>query len=259
MADIHAWAPGQVVKLFKAGVPRRVSWHEAAKTRAVFAAGVPAPEVFEEVKLEGRFGFVLQRLEGPTLLELLQSGAKTPEEAGAVLAPLYMCVHQATPPAEALFLRDWVDAAARSSDLIPQHIAAGVLAWLDLLQPGDGLCHCDLHPANVIMSPEGPKIVDWTAAVRAPAIVDLARCHLTLTEFIPEDYEPPERPPAINAAVQSEYARLAGTSAGALRAEMQPYLPVLRAFALAEPWGFAPAVRARLIRRIEDALDLEPG
>jgi hypothetical protein len=28
-ADVHAWAPGQVVKLFKAGVPQRVSWWEA--------------------------------------------------------------------------------------------------------------------------------------------------------------------------------------------------------------------------------------
>ena len=37
-ADIHAWAPGQVVKLFKAGVPLRLSWWEARMTRAVFAA-----------------------------------------------------------------------------------------------------------------------------------------------------------------------------------------------------------------------------
>ncbi len=60
-ADVHAWAPGQVVKLFKAGVPRRVSWHEARMARAVFAAGAPAPEVFGEVTLEGRFGIVLSR------------------------------------------------------------------------------------------------------------------------------------------------------------------------------------------------------
>ena len=53
MADIHAWAPGQVLKPFKAGVPRRVGGHEARKTRAVFAAGAPAPEVLDEVTLEG--------------------------------------------------------------------------------------------------------------------------------------------------------------------------------------------------------------
>jgi hypothetical protein len=27
-ADVHAWAPGQVVKLFKAGFERRHSWRE---------------------------------------------------------------------------------------------------------------------------------------------------------------------------------------------------------------------------------------
>ena len=68
-ADVHAWAPGQVVKLFKAGIPRRVGQHEAQMTRAVFAAGGPAPEVFGEVTLDGRFGIVLPRLDGPTLLQ----------------------------------------------------------------------------------------------------------------------------------------------------------------------------------------------
>src|SRR6516162_7936614 len=62
-ADVHAWAPGQVVKLFKAGFPRRHSWWETRMTRAVFAAGAPAPEVFDEVTVEGRFGVVLQRLD----------------------------------------------------------------------------------------------------------------------------------------------------------------------------------------------------
>ena len=68
-ADVHAWAPGQVVKLFKAGTPRRNSVHEARMTRAVFAAGLPAPEVFGKVTLEERFGIVLGRLDGPTLLQ----------------------------------------------------------------------------------------------------------------------------------------------------------------------------------------------
>jgi hypothetical protein len=35
-SDVHAWAPGQVVKLFKAGVSQRLSRHEARVTRAVF-------------------------------------------------------------------------------------------------------------------------------------------------------------------------------------------------------------------------------
>ena len=66
-ADVYAWAPGQVVKLFKSGVSQRLCRHEARMTRAVFAAGVLAPEVFDEVTLEGRFGIVLSRFDGSTL------------------------------------------------------------------------------------------------------------------------------------------------------------------------------------------------
>jgi hypothetical protein len=58
-----AWAPGQAVKLFKPGGERRLCRHEAQMTRAAFAAGLPAPEVFDEVTLEGRFGIVLSRFE----------------------------------------------------------------------------------------------------------------------------------------------------------------------------------------------------
>src|SRR5262245_11554169 len=47
--------------------------HPAAVTGAAFAAGLPAPEVFEKVNLEGRFGIVLSRLDGPTLLQLLRT------------------------------------------------------------------------------------------------------------------------------------------------------------------------------------------
>ena len=55
-SEAYAWAPGQVVKLFKPGVSRWMPWFETRMLRAVHAAGVPVPEVFGEVTLDGRFG-----------------------------------------------------------------------------------------------------------------------------------------------------------------------------------------------------------
>jgi Ser/Thr protein kinase RdoA (MazF antagonist) len=253
-ADIHVWAPGKIVKLFKAGVAPRHGRHEARMTRAAFAAGAPAPEVFEEVTLEGRFGIVLQRFDGPTLLQLLLARAMTYEQVGAILATLYISVHKLPPPPDVVSLRDWIDTASRfSGDLLPKHITTGVLTLIDRLPPGDGLCHADLHPGNVIMTADGPKIIDWVCAVRAPGVFDIGRCHVTLSELSPEDADP-ERPRAINAAVQSEYARLAGMSPAELTATMQPYLPILRAFVLLQRRPASPAQRERLIQRIAAAL-----
>ena len=142
-ADIHAWAPGQVVKLFKEGFPLELRQQEARMTRAAFAAGVPAPEVFGEVTLDGRFGIVLGRLDGPTLLQLTRSGGLTFAQAGATLASLGLSVHRMSPPPEAFHLRGWMAAEfSLSGDIVPKHIASGILELIDRLQqPGDGLCH----------------------------------------------------------------------------------------------------------------------
>jgi aminoglycoside phosphotransferase (APT) family kinase protein len=254
--EAYAWAPDQVVKLFKAGVSHQFGRHEVRMIRAVLAAGLPVPEVFGEVTLDGRFGIVLQRLDGPTLWQLSRTGAVTFEQAGAIVAALAMSVHKTPPPPEVISMRDYMGNELRLDDgKVPKHIATDVLALIDRLSPGDGLCHCDLSPGNVIMTAEGPKLVDWTFAMRAPAAVDLGFLHVILSELAPEIADNPERPRATNAAAQSEYARLAGMSLAELTAAMQPYLPIVRTFVVLG--DVVPSLRARLIQRIEVGLRSE--
>ncbi len=253
-ADVHAWAPGQVVKLFKPGVSPRHGRHEARITHAAFAAGVPVPQVFDEVELDGRFGIVMSRLDGPALVQLLLAGDVTAEQVGTILATLYLSVHNAPPPPGAISLRDWVATASRlSRDILPEHIAAGVLALIDRLPPGDGLCHGDLHPGNVIVTADGPRIIDWACALRASAVFDIARAHISLSELVPEGGDP-ALPHAIDAAVQSGYACLAGTSPAELTAAMQPYLPILRCVVILQRRPMSPSQRERLLQRIAASL-----
>jgi tRNA A-37 threonylcarbamoyl transferase component Bud32 len=257
MSDVHAWAPGQVVKLFKAGIPRRIPWWEARMTRAVFAAGGPAPRVLDEVKVEGRRGLVLPRLEGPTLLQLLQTDAMPLREAGAILAALGLSVHQTPTPPDVLSIRDYMAGSLRLPDAqIPERVAAGILALVDRLPTDERLAHCDLHPGNVIMTAEGPRLIDWTGTKRGGAPLDLAVCHFLRTELVVESLGSPERQQALSAAMQCEYARLAGKSPEALRTAMEAHLPIVRVFFLLS--GVArPATRERLLQRLEADLRSE--
>jgi Ser/Thr protein kinase RdoA (MazF antagonist) len=257
-ADIYVWAPGQVIKLFTKGFPLALSRQEARMTQAVFAAGAPAPEVFGEVTLDGRFGIVLGRLDGPTLLQATRGGAVTFAEAGAILASLGLAVHRMPPPAGASRLRGWMEHEIRlSGDLTPKPIASAVLDLIDRLQqPGDGLCHGDIHPGNVIMTANGPRLIDWTFSIRAPAAFDHGSTHISLTEFALDVTDNPRRPLAVNAAAQSEYARMSGEPVAALRQTMKMWLPVaiVRYFLLmggptSERWR-------RMMQRAETALRL---
>ena len=156
-------------------------------------------------------------------------------------------------PIYVLTLRDWVNVWLQgTSGRLPQHIATGILALLERLQPGDELCHGDLHPGNVIMTAEGPRLVDWTSSVRGPAAFDLAHSHIMLTEFAPQTADDPERPRAVNAALQSEYARLVGLSPAALTAAIESYLPISSVLFLLG--GAFPAHRERLLQHVEAAL-----
>lgn len=251
-AEVYAWAPGQVVKLSRPGMPPWVLQHEARMTRAVFAAGGPAPEVLDEVTLDGRFGIVLPRFDGPTLRQATRTGAITREQAGAILATLCLAVHQTPPPPNALSLRQAMDARLQfAGNVLPERIIAGVFALIEHPAHDDVLCHSDLHPGNVIITAQGPKLIDWLGAARAPAAYEIAQCQVLMSELDPEHDEDPEGTP-VNSALQAEYARLTGIAPAALTAAMQPYLPIVRVFLLLG--GARPEVRERLLQRVEAAL-----
>jgi hypothetical protein len=245
--DVHAWAPGQVVKLSKPGIPQWVVQHETQMTRAVFAAGGPAPEVLGEVTLDGRFGIVLPRFDGPTLTQAVRTGA--------ILATLCLAVHKTRPPPDALSLREAMDARLRfAGSVLPERITTGIFALIEHLAPDDVLCHSDLHPSNVIMTAQGPRLIDWLGAARAPPAYEMAQCHVLISELDPEHADNPEQA-TVNSVLQAEYARLAGIEPAALTAAMQPYLPIVRVFLLLG--GAKPDVRERLMQRVEAALRSE--
>ena len=250
MSDVHAWAPGQVVKLFRAGIPGRICGWEARMTRAVFAAGGPAPEVLDEVKVDGRRGIVLPRLDGPTLMDEVLTGAVSASDAGAILAALARSVHETPAIAELLPVREYMESMLRLPEAgIPETVATGVLALIDRLPTDERLSHGDLHPGNVILTAKGPMLIDWTGAKQGGAPLDLATCQFHRTELVVERHGPQDQRLALGDAMQAEYARLAGVAPDTLQAEIDAHLPVVRVFFLLS--GVAkPATRERLLQRL---------
>lgn len=137
-SEVFDLGDGRVLRRFKnGGHPGR----EALVMRHARLHGYPVPEVLDVTT----DALVLEKVEGPTMWEDAAGRPATVRAHAAALARLHRELHEIDAP-----------------DGLP---AVG---------DGDRLLHLDLHPANVILSPEGPVIVDWTNARRGEPAFDVA-------------------------------------------------------------------------------------
>ncbi|MFI6246572.1 phosphotransferase family protein [Streptomyces sp. NPDC051016] len=129
----------------------REGWGDAAAEGAVMTYvrehGYPAPRVRPS---GSRTELVMERLAGPTMLAVLLSGEMGPEEGGALLASLLRRLH--------------------------------AVPGRDPADPGARVLHLDLHPDNVMLTVDGPRVIDWTNAEDGPPGLDWAMSAVILAQ-----------------------------------------------------------------------------
>jgi aminoglycoside phosphotransferase (APT) family kinase protein len=181
-AEIFAWDEGRVLKLLRRAEAEGEARSESALTRQAHAAGAPAPAVYETVWVEGRPGIVFERLSGPTMLALLTAQPWWVIRLARQLAEVHVRLHRCSgaglpPQAERVArLARWVKTAA----LFDEATREQVLNRLVRVPEGDRVCHGDFHPDNVVLTPRGPVVVDWTNAWCGHPLADVARTAVIL-------------------------------------------------------------------------------
>ncbi|MEV5434515.1 phosphotransferase [Streptomyces sp. NPDC052682] len=130
----------------------RNGWGDATAEAAVMAHvgryGYPVPRV--RLDRSSRTDLVMERLPGPTMLQACLAGSFSPGEAGAVLARLLLRLHQVP--------------ARHSTD------------------PAVRVLHLDLHPDNVLLTPGGPRVIDWSNTEEGDPGLDWAMSAVILAQ-----------------------------------------------------------------------------
>jgi len=179
-AEIYAWGNDRVLKLYYNWCLADWAQYEATVQQAVHAAGIPSPRVDEIIHIEGRHGVVMERITGPTMLEVLEKQPWRLSEFAGIQAELHAAVHNChVTGLEKAGAKLWGMIARAPS--IPGSSKQWLMARLVSLPDGDAVCHYDFHPMNVIMSLRGPVIIDWMAASAGNPLLDISRTWLVLT------------------------------------------------------------------------------
>ncbi|TCN37687.1 tRNA A-37 threonylcarbamoyl transferase component Bud32 [Kribbella orskensis] len=133
-ADVYSLDEAWVVRRYRDGRPVR---DEADFMRWVRKYDYPVPAVRQ---VEGP-DIVLERLTGPTLADAAIAGDVSPVELGLIHADLH-----------------------RRLQAIPAPSGTA----------GQVVVHGDLHPYNVILTADGPVVIDWANAEEGPPEFDVA-------------------------------------------------------------------------------------
>ncbi|MFI9629891.1 phosphotransferase [Streptomyces sp. NPDC052042] len=144
-ADVYALDDNWVLRRNRDG---QDATHEWAVMAYLSAHGYPVPRLGPRDAGTAPGDLVLRRLAGPTMLASLESGTLSAPRAATVLAGLLSELH--TVPAR----------------LSPQ--------------PEDRILHLDLHPGNVILTPRGPVVIDWSSTAEGAPALDRAMTALAV-------------------------------------------------------------------------------
>lgn len=234
-AEVFAYGAGRVIKLYRTGTPHGIPEYEVRATRAAFASGAPVPEVFGTERVDGRAGIILERCDGPTLMQMVVEGSIGPDDAGCELARVHASLHAGRYEADVWTFRQFVGFMCGQLSLrgIPGDVIDRGLTVSRGLPEVATLCHGDLHFGNVLMTGEGPRIIDWTSAMLASPLADVARQHLTMALFsAPSEYANARQ--LAEASFMRTYAELTGTTEAALREAIAPYVTVMAVMRMSE-------------------------
>ena len=147
--DIFELGPELVLRRTRAG---RSLEAEAHVMQYVHQHGYPVPVVHE--LRAGGTEIVMDRIDGPIMMDAMLKRLWTLPTAAATLADLHDRLHAIAAP-------DWMR---------------------QLRDGGNQIVHLDLHPLNVILNPKrGPVVIDWANASRGDGLFDVAATYVLLT------------------------------------------------------------------------------
>jgi len=163
-----------VLKLFHPWVAPAAVQKDFRATRALHAAGIPAPATYELIDVEGRQGIIFERIDGCSMLSRVQAKPWTLFRAVRQLAELHAQVHSCESPIELPSRRERIAKAIEIAPGLSEAERQSARRCLAALPDGGALYHGDFHPENILYSSRGPIIIDWGAATRGDALGDVA-------------------------------------------------------------------------------------
>lgn len=166
----------KAIKVFDANFSKSDILNEALNQARVEEAGIRVPKVLEVSVIDGKWAIVSEYIPGKTLAQLMEESPQNKDAYLEQFVELQMDVHTHRAP----LLNKLHDKMKRKIDEtgLDATTRYELHTRLDSTPHHNKVCHGDFNPSNIIMSENGPYILDWSHATQGNASADVARTYL---------------------------------------------------------------------------------
>ncbi len=165
------------IKVFSAEYSKADVLNEALNQARIEETGLNIPKILEVTMINGKWAIVSEFIEGRTLTEIMADDGEKRNEYIDLLVDIQMEIHSKTAP----LLNKLKDKMNRkiSETTLDATTRYDLHTRLESMPKHTKVCHGDLRPSNIIITPEGkPYVIDWAHATQGNASADVARTYL---------------------------------------------------------------------------------
>lgn len=185
VAEVFELGEGRVLKLYRAGEPKLSAFREAAVLAVVEQGGIAAPRAFGVEEADGRWGVLMNRVEGRPFAEAMLADPAAAGPYFAAMAELQAAIH-AAPGTGLVSLKSRLAANIARAPGLSEPVRVRLRERLAALPDGDRLLHGDFHPYNILGAPVAATVVDWLDASSGPPAADACRSWVLMSAASPD-------------------------------------------------------------------------
>ena len=156
-AKVYRWGKTEVIKLF---YDQSSALVESKNAELINKLKLRAPKYSGLVDYEGKLGIIYEKIDGPTMLWHIEPTKQSLSYNAKLMANLQYELHNIENKIHPNLKSEITDKVHASQEMSIQEKEI-IKAKLNSLPDGNSICHYDFHPDNIIISPNGPIIIDW--------------------------------------------------------------------------------------------------
>lgn len=179
-SEVFEIGDNQIIKLVKENTSIEAAKREYLNNFIAWECGLPVPQPFDLIEVDGRPGIIVERILGETIMERIIKQAIYNDEIIRddirLTAQQLYNVHKTLIAGHDLpKQKNVIKSNILSVNYLTAHEKESVISLIDSLPTSQRMCHGDPNPGNIIIQNDGNAVlIDWSNATVGNPEADIA-------------------------------------------------------------------------------------